>query len=156
MPQENRQLSEHFSFDEFTRSATAQSRGIDNVTPALEKIEELTRLATFMEFVRDALGGHPIQITSGFRCEELNAAIGGASNSQHKDGHACDFLCPGFGSPDEICDFLVRCEFPYDQLIYERDSRGNKWVHISIADVGVKPRGQVLNIQSGITRTGLG
>jgi uncharacterized protein YcbK (DUF882 family) len=43
--------------------------------------------------------GAKTTISSGFRCDEVNALIGGASNSAHKYGCAADFICPEFGHP---------------------------------------------------------
>ena len=36
----------------------------------------------------------PITITSGYRCQSHNAAIGGAPLSQHLTGRAADIACP--------------------------------------------------------------
>lgn len=37
----------------------------------------------------------PVIITSGVRCEERNAEVGGIENSWHLSGHAADLYCPG-------------------------------------------------------------
>ena len=43
----------------------------------------------------------PVVISSGYRCPELNAAVGGSKTSQHMKAQAIDFTCPGFGDPSE-------------------------------------------------------
>lgn len=93
-------ISRHFTLEELTFSQTASRKGIDN-KPPLEVVTHLTRLAYCMEQVRALLGG-PVRITSGYRSQALNAAIGGAKNSAHMNGYAADFVCPSFGSPLEI------------------------------------------------------
>ena len=37
----------------------------------------------------------PVIITSGVRCEERNAEVGGIESSWHLSGHAADLYCPG-------------------------------------------------------------
>lgn len=37
----------------------------------------------------------PVIITSGVRCEERNAEVGGIGSSWHLSGHAADLYCPG-------------------------------------------------------------
>lgn len=134
-------LTEHFSLEEPTHSDIAIARGIDN-TPPPEVVANLERLAPFLEVVRAILGHHPMQISSGFRCEALNEAVHGVSNSAHLFGLAADFVCPGAGSSLSICARLRGSPgLEFDQLINECDSRGNRWVHIGIAAPGAPPRG---------------
>lgn len=73
-----------------------------------------------LERVRAVLGC-PILISSGYRSPKLNAAIGGARNSQHCKGEAADFIAPGFGSPMEVCKEIVKHQesIQFDQLIHE-------------------------------------
>jgi uncharacterized protein YcbK (DUF882 family) len=47
-------------------------------------------LAAFMALERS---WGPLLVTSGFRCELHNQAVGGARNSQHLVGKAIDVLC---------------------------------------------------------------
>ena len=117
-------LSEHYTMDEFVRSATANERGIDN-SPTLDIIAHLSHTAMGMEQVRTLLGA-PIKINSGYRCPELNAAVRGAKNSAHMEGHACDFVCPGFGSPLEIVKAIAASDIDFDKCIQE-----GQWTHIS-------------------------
>ena len=131
-------LSENFWLSEFTRSQTAKRKKIDN-TPDAEIMEHLERTARQMELVRNLLGNNPITITSGYRCLELNLAIGGSVNSAHMSGYAADFICRKFGKPREIFEMLKDSEVEYDQLILEYDS----WVHISFDP---KMRGQAFEI----------
>lgn len=42
----------------------------------------------------------PMIIRSGYRCEKHNAKVGGAKNSQHLHGSACDFVIKGVKTAD--------------------------------------------------------
>jgi len=137
-------LSPHFTLAEFTTSQEAARRGIDNTPPATV-IERLKRTAQGLEAVRVRLGCAPIIINSGYRCLELNAAIGGSKTSQHMTGEAADIICPRFGVPVEIAAALRDSGIEYDQLILEF----GRWVHISFSD---KPRHQALIIDKNGAR----
>lgn len=148
-------LSEHFDYGELTHSDTANERGIDNTPPAAA-VENLKRLAAFLEQVRAALGNHPMHITSGYRCEALNEAVGGVVNSAHLYGLAADFVCPDAGTPLSICAKLRGTPgLEWDQLINEANSKGHRWVHIGIAEEGKTPRGEVWTVDASGTRPGL-
>lgn len=69
-----------------------------------------------------------IHIDSWLRTAALNAAVGGVGHSAHMDGYAVDFICPGFGTPQEIVKAISEHIIPYDQMIQE-----GAWVHISFA-----------------------
>ena len=88
-----RQITEHFTVEEFERSSTADRLGIDNRVP--EAL--LPNLKTLCEVVLEplrAFAGKPIVISSGYRCPALNRAVGGASQSQHLRGEAADLHLP--------------------------------------------------------------
>lgn len=128
----NFQLSPHFSFREATYSATAQDRGMLN-TPNDAQLEAMKYTAFKLEVVRQVLDNRPLYITSWFRSWALNNAIGGAQKSQHSNGEAVDFKCPGFGSPKQIAlELMANKELVgYDQLILEPT-----WIHISFRQHG--------------------
>jgi hypothetical protein len=146
-------LTEHFTLKEFTDSDKAKLLGIVN-TPAPAIVANLRRLARFNELVRLELGGAAMTISSGYRCPALNRAVGGAANSAHLDGLACDFIAPAFGTPMAICLALEKSYLQFDQLIIERVG-GAVWVHLGIALEGKTPRRQLLTIDSRGTRVGL-
>ena len=140
-------LTDHFSLAELTQSETAARRRIDN-TPSLAVVENLTRTAQTLEQVRTLLGARPILVSSGYRSPALNAAVGGAAGSAHMTGLAADFICPGFGSPLEICRKIAASNIPFDQIIQE-----GTWVHIGLAPAGTKPRQQALTANFGAGAT---
>ena len=136
------QLSPHFKLVEFTRSATAQARHIDN-TPNEEQIKNLKFLCdNVLEPLREQFG--PIIIGSGFRCPALNTAVGGVKNSQHTTGEACDIHLPSIEVGKKYFEFLKKLPI-FDQLIWERNNpRSNHyWIHVSIKRSG-KNRKQVI------------
>ena len=124
-------MSAHFSLSELTYSATAVEKGIDN-SPTPEALPNLYRLMELLEQVRYQLGGNPMLISSGYRCPELNALIGGADTSAHLSGLASDFICPKFGTPAQIVRHLADSQLNFDQLI-EEHAGGKSWVHIGLA-----------------------
>jgi putative chitinase len=118
------QLSEHFLLEEFTLSSKALSMGIQN-TPTPAHMQNLQKLADQMEKVR-ALFNKPIEITSGYRNPQVDAAVGGVANSAHALGHAADFHVDGLR--DLAAAKIIRdSPLEFDQLIYEE----NRCVHIS-------------------------
>ena len=119
-------LSEHFSLDELTASETALRKGIDNTPPPVIT-EKLRMLAATLEQVRSLLGNNSIRISSGYRCLELNRAIGSGDLSAHVLGYAVDFTCPKFGTPKEVANKIAESPIKFDQLIYE-----GTWIHLSI------------------------
>ena len=63
-----------------------------------DQLQIASELAAFLERVRVAFGGKPIIITSGYRPPAVNAAVGGASNSEHLYKPGCgavDFYIKG-------------------------------------------------------------
>jgi zinc D-Ala-D-Ala carboxypeptidase len=130
-------LFRNLTLNQLCYSITANERGIDN-TPPPEFLENLRTLAQGLEQVMQALG-HPILISSGFRCSELNVAVGGSARSQHCLGLAADFTCTAFGSPLEIVTTLAGSGIDFDQCILEF----GRWVHISFSE---KPRRRLLTI----------
>ena len=80
----------HFTFKELTESTTALVRGIDNMPKQIAVIDNMDNLIEqVLEPLRLAFG-KPIIVTSGYRCEALNKAVGGTYNSFHLQGRAAD------------------------------------------------------------------
>lgn len=119
-------LSDHFTLAEMIASQEATRRGIDN-TPTQDIIENLVMLCRgTLEPVRGLLA-RPIFVSSGYRCKELNEAIGGALMSDHQTGLAADFACHSYGTPLEVCKAIAKSGILFGQLIHEF----GRWVHIS-------------------------
>jgi hypothetical protein len=137
-------LTEHFTLEELT---VTSHREFDN-TPNGDEIANLTRLAIFLEQVKNALRGRPIMVTSGYRSKQVNDSVGSKDTSQHRLGCAADIRIPNM-TPDEVVRAVIDSGLPYDQLIREFDS----WTHISVpSTAGLFPRRQALIIDKTGTR----
>jgi zinc D-Ala-D-Ala carboxypeptidase len=124
-------LSEHLELSEVIRSESAKRRGISNM-PTEEHIKNLKLIAeNVFEPIR-ANFRQPIRISSGYRSQSLNAAIGGATRSQHSSGEALDIDMDGTAlSNKEIFNFIKE-KLSFDQLIWEFGTDNNPdWVHVS-------------------------
>ena len=137
-------LSPHFTLEELT---VTDHRLLDN-TPNAGEIENLRRLALFLEKVKKVLGGKPVMVNSAFRSAAVNDAVGSRKSSQHRLGLAADFRVPGM-SPQEVVGAIVDSGIPYDQVIKEYDS----WTHISIPNLPAEFRKMALIIDKAGTRT---
>ena len=85
--------SSYFTISELTASATALREGIDN-RPTESAYHLLHVLVDqLLDPIREAWG-EPIVVSSGYRCKELNALVGGAKNSHHMLGCAADITAP--------------------------------------------------------------
>src|SRR5215475_1485613 len=132
-------ISPNFSIEELLASDTAKAEDIVNV-PNWDALVQLVLLANnTLEGIRHICGDHPVLISSGFRNQQLNEAVGGAETSAHMAGAAADFTIPAFGSVGQVIE-AVRPhmkELGVDQLINEYGS----WVHVGRApSFGVIPR----------------
>ena len=121
-------LSDHFTLEEMTRSGSAVSMGIKNV-PHKKHIENLRALCEqVLEPLREHMG-RPLHINSGYRCPELNTAVGGATFSQHMLGQAADVACKDLNESIKMAEFIAS-ELVFDQCFVETDGR-SYWVHVS-------------------------
>ena len=138
-------LSPNFTLAELTHT---DHRTLDN-TPNEGEIENLRRLAAFLEKVKTQLGGRPVIVNSAFRSAAVNAAVGSKPTSQHRLGCAADIRVPG-RTPDEVVRSVISANLPYDQIIREF----NAWTHISIPTFpSLPPRKMSLIIDKAGTRT---
>jgi zinc D-Ala-D-Ala carboxypeptidase len=140
-------MTPHFTLDELTASETAERNGWDN-TPNEQELANLQRLAEFLEDVKEALGGKPIMVSSGYRGKQVNDAVGSKDSSQHRVGCAVDFRVPGL-TPDQVVRAIIASGLPYDQVIREFD----RWTHLSVPNTPeAAPRKQALIIDKAGTR----
>ena len=131
-------MGKYFTIDELCRSGTADRLGIKNVPSAdvKERLEEL--INELLDPVREAWG-KPIRVNSGYRCPQLNKAVGGVANSQHLKGEAAD-ITTGSTWENKALFELIRKNYEFDQLI---DESRFTWVHVSYVK---KNRRQVLHL----------
>ena len=140
-------LSPHFTLEELTRSEVAARNGWDN-NPNQEEIANLQRLAYLLEKVKEAVGGKPVMINSGFRSKQVNDSVGSKDSSQHRIGCAADIRVPGM-TPKQVVDACITASVLFDQIILEFDA----WTHISVStDPTLAPRHSRLIIDKQGTR----
>lgn len=137
------QLSKHLSLAEVMRSESAKRLGITNM-PTAQHLENFKKLA---ENVFEPIRNHfkiPIHISSGYRSQALNAAIGGSLSSQHCKGEALDLDMDGTSITNKQVFDYIKDNLNFDQLIAEFPKSGNpEWVHVSYNSSG-KQRKQIL------------
>jgi len=137
-------LSKNLSLSEMTKSTTAKRRGIDN-SPTEEHIENMKVLADkIFQPIREHFGV-PFSISSGYRSEALNKAIGGSKTSQHSKGLAIDIDRDYNFDPNNAQVFhYIKDHLNFDQLIWEFGTEENpSWVHVSYTTTETQ-RGQIL------------
>ena len=149
----NAKLSEHFTLGEFTKSGSHPE--VYNI-PSHEAIANLKRLCVWLEKLRQRYndkyvvvkgdsstslgmtngGEEPIRINSGYRSPQLNRAIGGAANSNHLTGCACDIRV---SSMEQILryavilmDYADESKQDFDELLIEKNRYGAIWLHFAV------------------------
>jgi len=130
-------LSKNLSLKEATKSNTATRLGIKN-EPEQWEINNLRAVAeNIFQPVRDHFGV-PIGVSSGYRCKELNKAMGGSKYSQHMIGEALDIDADIYGKVTnaEIFNY-IKNNLEWDQMIWEfGDDEEPNWVHVSYKETG--------------------
>jgi uncharacterized protein YcbK (DUF882 family) len=128
-------ISKNFTWEEFTKSDTAKRLHINNAITSWEVRDNIKALVEdVLQPLRDAWGG-PLFINSGYRCLELNKAVGGVPTSQHVLGQACDV---GVTDPYALAQLAKRMNLGFDQMIIYPS-----FVHFSYRKDGCN-RGQIL------------
>lgn len=139
----------YFTIEELTYSQTAVKRGIRNeTTPEVEK--NLTALVCVVLDPAREKWGKPIHVTSGYRCPELNKAVGGVPTSQHLKGEAADIVAGSRRENAELGRLIVKSGC-FDQVIFENSNKECTecdWIHVSWKRVGENRR-QALRMVKG-------
>ena len=150
-------LSPHFTLGELTKT----SHKVYNI-PSHEAIENLKRLCTWLEALRERYNGirnacisssaitnhaeHPIVINSGYRSPQLNRKVGGAANSNHLTGCAVDIRVSGMEQLIQYAAILIQyaneTHQDFDELLLEKrsasplgsskNSHGAIWLHFAV------------------------
>lgn len=146
---------------EFTRSATARAKGLDN-TPSAEHAANIEMLvAQLLDPLREAWaikcahehwGTPAITVSSGYRGPALNKAVGGSATSAHCVGYAADIV-PANG---RLVEFKAFCRQyltgkPFDQMISEDENAAGvpRWIHIGYKNIHGGQRRQLLSMVGG-------
>ena len=114
--------TQYFKSNEIIYSYKAEQLVIDNTPTDDVVIANLNYTLQRLNTIRERYG-HPIVISSGYRCKDLNKAVGGVKDSKHKTGLAVDLVWD-----KDLFEFLKdNCSF--DKLILEQNC-DTKWIHI--------------------------
>lgn len=137
----------YFTIEELCQSETAEALEIDN-TPTEEVKENLT---FFTEKMLDPLReswGSAIIVNSGYRCPELNKAVGGSETSVHPLGWGVD-LWPKNGKIEEFKKHIIKFfkGKRWDQVILEKSGK-KVWVHIGLYNRAGKQRCQIFKLEN--------
>ena len=173
-------LSENFTLEEMLYSETANAKKIPNKPTAVHKktlkhtcqycLEKLRSLLNekYKEYKGKKVKEVGINITSGYRSSQLNAAVGGSTTSQHCTGEAADIeativymngvraTIPYNELYEDIKGFVKAKKLSVDQCIQERSFEKVKkvwiyWVHLSHSAWGAtKDRKQFLKYNNGM------
>lgn len=100
-------ILKNFTLKEMTKTGT----GLPNEIKSFEVAFNLYATACFLQNLRSKIK-MPIVVTSGYRSEAVNKAVGGAKNSAHIRGGAADIRCAN----NEKLLKLIKEEFLYDEL----------------------------------------
>lgn len=117
----------YFTIAELCKSETADAKGINNRLPK-ELLPNVQRLiAEVLDPLREWYG-KPIYINSGYRCPELNRAVGGMDNSYHLTGCAADIDVHDLGENKKLLEYIKE-NLPFTELGWEG---GGAWVHVAL------------------------
>lgn len=126
----NQQLSKNFTLYELIRSATADRLHINN-EPASDVITNLKTLCQqVLQPARDEYG-KPMFITSGYRCKQLNKAVGGVYNSYHLFGQAADIMVTGQEDGEKLA--IILNKQPLTDLVLVERHKHSFWVHVQFS-----------------------
>lgn len=130
-------IMKYFTLEEMYKSDMAVRLGIQNMPNDDEREVVEWNLQYLVGTVLDPLRKFmnvPILVTSGYRCRELNAKVGGVYNSRHMKGEAADITISGATCTDLLrMAGFIECYCDYDQLIVYRRQ---KFIHVSTRIIG--------------------
>ncbi len=136
-------VSKNFDYKEFEKTDVPEMQ-VKNTIASVEVRDNIKALVDrVIQPLRDAWG-KPLAINSGYRCPEVNKAVGGVPTSQHVLGEAAD-VCPfgrnGHGDIEVVRQLAITARdlgLPFDQMILYPS-----FVHLSHRRNGAQ-RGQIL------------
>ena len=136
-------ISKNFDYKEFEKTDVPGMQ-VKNTITSTEVRDNIKALVdAVIQPLRD-VWERPLAINSGYRCPEVNKAVGGVPTSQHTKGEAAD-VCPfgrnGHGDIEVVRQLAITARnlgLPFDQMILYPT-----FVHFSHRRNGSQ-RGQIL------------
>lgn len=134
-------ITKNFTYDELTGSTVAKRLGLDNTPSEVEKKRIVMLANEVLQPIRDAWKS-AIIVNSAYRSEEVNKAVGGVKNSQHRKGEAADITVGSKERNKKLFNFIQKLinngTIEVGQLI---DEYHYSWIHVSL------PRSNAMNNQ---------
>lgn len=136
-------LTEHFTLEELINSSVASTYKIDNTPRDGSIVENLKALCVNVLEPARVVYGKSITVSSGYRCPQLNEhkAIRGKKTSQHTKGEAADLVCDDLKKLFQI----IKSQGNFDQLLFEKNSKGVRWIHVSYKRNGTNRKQAIEN-----------
>ena len=125
----------NFTFKELVKTDS----GLDNMPNDMNIVKNLTRLAQFLQIIRNELQ-LPIIVNSGYRSKEVNESVGGVLSSYHVKGLAADIKCADM---DKLLTILHSHLMDIDQLGIYYSNTKQEWYHVGLPEEGKAPRTQI-------------
>ena len=145
-------MSEHFTYTELTDSQSHPELVGRNMQDARAFEKQLKYVAGTLEEIRAVLGV-PLRVTSGFRNNALNKAVGGSPTSGHTKGLCADFIPIGMEVNDAFAMIQnSRDKCPSLKKCIHESVRGSKWLHIETKTEASQPQ-QFFTTSNGKTYT---
>lgn len=120
-------ITPNFTTYELIHSATANKLKVSNEPGQRESINLIILCACILQPLRDKFG--PIIITSGYRCNAVNKAVGGVDNSYHKKGMAADIRIASQTQGETIGRYAATLQY-CDKAILEIPAGKKPWLHV--------------------------
>lgn len=109
-------ISKNFSYHEFEASSVAKEKRICNTITDWKVRDAIKNLTVkLLQPLRDHIEA-ALNISSGYRCPDLNIEVGGSRTSQHPKGEAADVWCP-VRTPYELACAVIELGLEFDQMI---------------------------------------
>lgn len=138
----DRHYATAFRWEEFYKTTVSDKSGTSMQAvnyPRGDDAEEVYRnILHLCRYYLQPLRNHwqePVVINSGYRCRQVNKAVGGADDSWHLKGCAADIRMP---SPLVACQTVawfherfVKLGIPYQELLLSKSRSGGLWLHIA-------------------------
>ena len=127
-------ITEHFTYEEFTRTSRAELQE-ENSANGAAFAHNFIAVARELEKIREHMARAVIAL-SWYRCPPLNTAVKGANLSQHLTGSAVDFVVKDVQDIDglKLVFEWARRNCTFGQLILEFPPNRKPWIHLGLPE----------------------
>lgn len=118
----------YFTTEELIHSDYAEKHNINNTPDTYVSFANLEYLKLVLDLVRAHVDS-PVIVNSGYRCPQVNKAVGGVENSLHLQGRAADIRFVGPALMNKAYSFLNRNR---KQLDIAELIRHDNFLHVGV------------------------